>query len=141
VGIRSWIHKVTSPNRFQKFSYNLLDNVKLVIIVNSDLKMGKGKIAAQVGHACVKSALLATEKYPNEMQSWLSTGQKKVVLKANDVFHLEEIIQNAKTSNLPTCIIRDAGKTQVPSNSLTVGAIGPAPSEKIDSLTENLKLL
>ena len=33
-----------------------MTNVKQVIIVRTDLDMGKGKIAAQVGHACVLGA-------------------------------------------------------------------------------------
>ncbi len=141
MGIRSWIHSLTSPKRYTDTYYYSLKNVKLVLIVNNELKMGKGKIAAQVGHASVKAALYASEKFPAEMQSWLSSGQKKVVLKAQDVLELEHIIQTAKDLNLPTCIVRDAGKTQIPANSLTVGGIGPAPSEKIDELTKNLKLL
>ena len=132
MGIRSWIHSLTSPKRYSESYYYSLKKVKLVLIVNNELKMGKGKIAAQVGHASVKAALLASEKYPAEMQSWL---------KAQGALELEEIIQNAKASNLPTCIIRDAGKTQIPANSLTVGGIGPAPSEKIDELTKHLKLM
>ena len=141
MGIRSWIHSLTSPKRYSDSYYYSLKNVKLVLIVNNELKMGKGKIAAQVGHASVKAALFISEKHPAEMQSWLSSGQKKVVLKAQDTLELEQIIQTAKDLNLPTCIVRDAGKTQIPANSLTVGGIGPAPSEKIDELTKNLKLL
>ena len=82
MGIRSWIHSLTSPKRYSESYYYSLKKVKLVLIVNNELKMGKGKIAAQVGHASVKAALLASEKHPAEMQSWLSNGQKKVVLKA-----------------------------------------------------------
>ena len=141
MGIRSWIHSLTSPKRYTDTYYYSLKNVKLVLIVNNELKMGKGKIAAQVGHASVKAALFTSEKHPAEMQSWLSSGQKKVVLKAQDSLELEQIIETAKDLNLPTCIVRDAGKTQIPANSLTVGGIGPAPSEKIDELTKNLKLL
>ena len=102
MGIRSWIHSLTSPKRYSESYYYSLKKVKLVLIVNNELKMGKGKIAAQVGHASVKAALLASEKYPAEMQSWLSNGQKKVVLKAQGALELEEIIRNAKKSNLPT---------------------------------------
>ena len=105
MGIRYWIHRLTSPKRFSQSYYNSLEGVKLVLIVNNELKMGKGKIAAQVGHASVKSALIASEKNPAEMKSWLSNGQKKVVLKVQSTLELEEILQKAKQLNLPTCVI------------------------------------
>ena len=141
MGLRSWIHTLTAPKRYSELYFNALKDVKFVCLVNNELKMGKGKIAAQVGHASVKAALLASEKYPAEMQAWLSSGQQKVVLKVQNTSELEKIIESAQELNLPTCIIRDAGKTQIPPNSLTVGGIGPALSEEIDKLTNNLKLL
>ena len=141
MGLRSWIHTLTAPKIYSELYFNALKVVKFVCLVNNELKMGKGKIAAQVGHASVKAALLASEKYPAEMQAWLSSGQQKVVLKVQNTSELEKIIESAQELNLPTCIIRDAGKTQIPPNSLTVGGIGPALSEEIDKLTNNLKLL
>ena len=47
--------------------------------------MGKGKIAAQVGHAAVKATLQSGEHRPELLDAWLSTGQKKVCVKADDV--------------------------------------------------------
>ena len=36
----------------------------MVFVVNHGLKMGKGKIAAQVGHGAVKAVMNAGEKSP-----------------------------------------------------------------------------
>ena len=102
--------------------------------------MGKGKIAAQAGHASVSATMKAGEKSPSTLDSWLKSGQKKVCLKTNydDLIDLEN---EAKSIGIQTIRIIDAGKTQIPSGSLTVIAIGPDDEEKLEQLTGHLKLL
>ena len=116
------------------------DPVKLVLVINNDLKMGKGKIAAQAGHASVTATLRAGEYRPAILDSWLKSGQKKICLKSsyNEVIELES---KAKASGIQTTIITDAGKTQIPSGSLTVIAFGPDNEDKLHDLTGHLKLL
>ena len=52
MGLRSFIHRLTAPK-----SSDFVPNAsfKLVLVINHDLKMGKGKIAAQSGHASAVS--------------------------------------------------------------------------------------
>ncbi len=102
--------------------------------------MGKGKIAAQAGHASVSATMKAGEKSPSILDSWLKSGQKKVCLKTNfdDLIDLEN---KAKSTGIQTVRINDAGKTQIPSGSLTVIAFGPDDEEKLEQLTGHLKLL
>lgn len=50
-------------------------------------------------------------------------------------FKLEEI---ASGMSLPCDTVCDAGRTQIAAGSYTVLGIGPAPSEKIDSVTNGL---
>lgn len=52
-----------------------------------------------------------------------------------------EISRKAKQFNLNTCLIRDAGHTQVEPNTKTVLAIGPDEAQKIDKVTSHLRLL
>ena len=47
----------------------------------------------------------------------------------------------ARKNNVPSYIVRDAGRTQVAAGSETVIAIGPAPEELVNSITGHLKLL
>ena len=141
MGLRSFIHKLTAPPRGNPAYQSQLGTVKLVCVVDQSLKMGKGKIAAQVGHASVKAALQAAEKYPDEMTTWMSSGQQKVVLKAPNTQEIEFVLARASEASLPTCTVRDAGRTQIPAGSLTVIAIGPASEVDIDEITGHLKLL
>jgi PTH2 family peptidyl-tRNA hydrolase len=113
----------------------------LVLVVNHGLKMGKGKIAAQVGHASIGAMTGVHENDRGRLEAWLATGQRKVCVKGDDAEHLLEMQRQAKAAGLPTTAVRDAGHTQVPSGSLTVVAIGPAEASLIDQLTGELKLL
>ena len=103
--------------------------------------MSKGKIAAQVGHAAVNATLQSGQLRPELLDAWLSTGQKKVCVKANDVRQLEQIEHQAKRNQILTSKIHDAGHTQIPAGSYTVLALGPDENEKLDALTGELKLL
>lgn len=49
--------------------------------------------------------------------------------------------QEAMKKEVPVVSIRDAGRTQVPSGSLTVVAVGPARLADVDKITGHLKLL
>ena len=139
MGIRSFLHRITAP-KFERFVRND-QPLKMVFVINHELKMGKGKIAAQVGHAAVKATLLSGELRPELLDAWLSTGQKKVCVKADDVRQLEQIEQQAKHHQILTSKIHDAGHTQIPAGSYTVLALGPDEEEKLDALTGELKLL
>ncbi len=112
--------------------------MKQVIVVRTDLKLGKGKLAAQVAHASIASFLKAgffTKR------KWLSEGMKKVVLKVGSEKELLKLYEKAKKKHLPCALIRDAGLTQLKPGTVTALGIGPAEEEKIDEITGKLKLL
>lgn len=134
------------------------DNVKQVILVRTDLKLSKGKIAAQVAHASVKALLFQmkdygrfntdNEKYPHEvrvnmsddMLYWLKGNYTKITLKVNSEEELIEYFNMAKENNLPCSIITDKGFTELEGEHKTCVAIGPAKNSEIDKITKNLKL-
>ncbi len=62
--------------------------IKQVIVVRTDLDMGKGKIAAQVGHACVLGAEHVRKSNPEWFSEWW-VGQEKVVLKVANLKELD----------------------------------------------------
>jgi len=119
--------------------YTLLNIImKQAILVRADLKLPKGKTAAQAAHASVE-AVLKSDK--DIIRKWRNEGMAKIVLKVDDEKELYKYLQQAKDSNLTTSIITDAGKTVVAPGTTTCGAIGPDEENKIDNIIKNLKLL
>ena len=113
--------------------------MKLVYCVRTDLKMGKGKIAAQVGHATLGSYLKNIKENRNIIE-WLSSGEAKIVCKVQSEEEMEILQFKAEKLGLCTYIVTDAGHTQIEPNTNTVLAIGPASNKKLKFL-EGLKLL
>ena len=70
--------------------------LKQVILVRKDLKLSKGKMAAQVAHASLEAAMNSDKDKVNE---WKSEGMKKVVLKVEDETELLDYLQLAKAAN------------------------------------------
>jgi PTH2 family peptidyl-tRNA hydrolase len=116
-------------------------NYKLVVVVRQDLKLSKGKLAAQVAHAAVACALKAKKEHPIIFSKWWEEGQKKAILKVKTQSELEELEEKAKKAGSVTALIKDAGLTEVPPNTLTCLGIGPAKANAIDRLTGELPLL
>ena len=114
--------------------------LKLILVVRNDLKMGKGKIAAQCSHAAVSSYQQAKKNSPDLLKEWEYNGQPKVVVKTNSEEELMQLATHARALGLITSIIRDAGRTQIAAGSTTVLGVGPGPLELIDKVTGHLKL-
>jgi len=115
-------------------------DIKQVIVVRTDLEMGKGKIAAQVGHACVLGAEYVRKSHPEWYDEWWN-GQEKVVLKVSGIKDLQEVKKHAIDLELPWSEVTDAGHTQIAPGTTTCISIGPAPENLIDKITGDLKLL
>lgn len=118
-------------------------SIKMYIVVNNSLKMGKGKIAGQVGHAVagitrrmerqVKCSFAQLEVYNN----WVENNEAKIVLKAD-----EEVLDTlrAKYSSV-THAVHDLGKTQIAGGSFTALAFIPLPPQGVPAELKSLKLL
>ena len=114
---------------------------KQVIVFRSDLKLGKGKIAAQAGHAAVSAAQDAYVHHKKWWEAWLFEGQRKIAVKVQSEKELLELEEQAKDLGFPNALIVDRGLTQIPEGTVTCLGIGPAPAERIDRLTGKLPLL
>ncbi len=114
---------------------------KQVLVFRSDLKLSKGKLAAQAGHAAVSAAQEAHKRYRRWWEAWLFEGQRKVAVKVKDEKELLELEEHAKELDLPNSLIVDRGLTEIPPGTVTCLGIGPAPAGKVDRLTVHLPLL
>ncbi len=112
-------------------------NYKMVILVRKDLGLSKGKTAVQCSHAAAE-AVLKSDK--NKIEEWRNFS-KKVVLSVDNENDLIKYKKEAEKLKLVTALIRDAGLTEIPENTLTCLAIGPDEEEKIDKVTGKLKTL
>ncbi|GJS01558.1 peptidyl-tRNA hydrolase 2, mitochondrial [Tanacetum coccineum] len=109
------------PLEIEKLA-EIIEDFKMVLVVRNDLKMGKGKIAAQCSHATLGLYKKILHRAPKALNS-------HVVLQAR-----------AKSLNIPTHIVIDAGRTQIAPNSRTVMAV-LGPADMVDDVTGGLKLL
>jgi PTH2 family peptidyl-tRNA hydrolase len=114
---------------------------KQVIVARTDLKMGKGKLAAQVAHAALASAEESMRRNEEWYDEWKLQGQAKVVVKGDGEAQLQDLYKKARSMGLPSALIQDRGLTQLEPGTTTCLAVGPAPSIMVDKVTGDLKLL
>ncbi|RAL09745.1 aminoacyl-tRNA hydrolase [Aspergillus homomorphus CBS 101889] len=121
---------------------NSAEEVKLVLVVRTDLGMTKGKIAAQCSHATLACYKYLTAHTPNSplLRRWEAQGQAKIALQVKSEEEMEMLYAQAISLGLCARVITDAGRTQIASGSRTVlGVLGPR--SVVDGVTGHLKLL
>ena len=135
---------------------------KMMIVMRRDLKMRKGKIAAQAGHACIDAILMAlskegrmndftmagdgfilknADKPSSPLSDWFAYGCAKVCVYVDSEEALLDIARKAQERGMIASVITDAGMTEfhgVPTK--TCLALEPLPAEIADELTGDLPL-
>ncbi|SMN20616.1 similar to Saccharomyces cerevisiae YBL057C PTH2 One of two (see also PTH1) mitochondrially-localized peptidyl-tRNA hydrolases [Maudiozyma saulgeensis] len=120
--------------------------VRMALVIRTDLKMEKGKVAAQCAHAALGCfRLIATDPSkksynPVLTNRWLHGGQAKITLKCQNKEMMDELYAKALSLDVNAVVIHDAGRTQIAAGSATVLGIGPAPKSVLDQITGDLKL-
>lgn len=54
---------------------------KMVLVINTELNMGKGKVAAQCAHAAVAAYKIGKRRAPCSILCWENSGQAKITVK------------------------------------------------------------
>ena len=128
------------------------ETYKMLLICNMELfklssktgelkpvKMSAGKAAAQCSHATLGAYRRGVRLSPQAVRDWLRIGQMKITLKCPTLDELLKLEEDCALAGLNTCLIRDAGHTEIEPGSRTVLAVGPAPASAINPLTGHLK--
>lgn len=135
---------------------------KMMIVMRRDLKMRKGKIAAQAGHACTEALLMALSKEnrindlvmtdegmmlntdgksDSPLTDWFNYGCAKICVYVDSEKELLNIAALAKEKGIIVAVITDAGMTEFHGEpTKTCLALEPLPSEIVDELTGDLPL-
>ncbi|CCU98112.1 unnamed protein product [Malassezia sympodialis ATCC 42132] len=100
---------------------------KMILGVRMDLKMDKGKMAAQCGHATLAVYKAAVKQRPDYVLAWQRRGQTKIAIKIPDEARMDQLLADAKKTGIPAEVIQDA--------------YVQAPIAQMDQLTRTFKLL
>ena len=117
------------------------EEYKMVIVMRNDLKMSKGKMAAQASHAAVNCAMATSKKNPKAFEEWNREGQRKIVLKVDSLQQIFEIKAVADANGILNSVITDAGRTEIPAGTVTCIGLGPSKDSILDKITGELKML
>lgn len=109
----------------------------MYFLVRQNLKMSKGKTAAQVGHAVQD---LITQCPKPILQAYKKSDHPKICLRAT-YDEMEDIRLWCKENKVLHHLVIDAGRTEVPPNTETVLGIGPVQKDKVNKVLKHLKLL
>lgn len=125
--------------------------MKQVIVVRNELKMRKGKMAAQVAHASMeflRQKMLSTVEelgdvyLDDEDWEWLAGDHKKIVVGVTHLSTLELLEQRAREQHIRHVhLITDLGLTEFDGPTVTCLCLGPDKDEKIDLITRACPLL
>ena len=91
----------------------------MYIVVNSSVKMSRGKAAAQVAHVAADIAAHMYGSHPAQWRAYANASHPKVVLKAKGA-ELERLAKHPMAFS-----VRDEGRTEIEPGTLT--AVGFAP--------------
>ena len=111
--------------------------MKLVVVMRHDLGMSKGKIASQACHAAVACALDAEKNCP---EVFAECGRRVVILRADSLGELEDVLKRAPGKGVFASLMVDAGLTQVAPMTPTCVGLGPDTDMALDEVPEGLRL-
>src|SRR5260370_39022277 len=98
--------------------------MKQVLVVNSELALPPGKMAAQVAHASIAAFLIADDA---NRQKWLDVGMPKIVLATENEGQMHLLLRGAREADGPAYLGGDARGNLIAQGAWTWLWVGPAP--------------
>lgn len=111
----------------------------MYIVMNKDIKMSPGKLAAQAAHVAVKAYGygMAQKHWADETHKWYMGSYAKIVLKASE-YEIRELLNKYPIVTVQTI---DEGRTEIAKGSLTAIAFVPMDKDIAPEELRGLKLL
>lgn len=129
-------------------------SVKMVICMRTDLNMRKGKMVAQGAHAsmafitrrldpnCCHNPGASTITLSKVEEQWLDSSFTKICVGIDSLDELMELTAHAQAVGIEAHLVEDNGLTEFHGEpTYTCIALGPDYADKIDQLTQHLRLL
>lgn len=136
---------IESP-RYTCLSSPLIDSISMYFIINNDLNMNKGKMAAQVAHASsiitrifekslIKTSEINTDSQICMYRDWIDSNENKIVLDANT-----EVLINLCDKYCKLCVsIYDVTNNPNTPGPLTVLGFYPMATKNVPIELKHLK--
>jgi len=115
-----------------------MSDIKTYYLIRNDLNMSIAKTAVQVGHgtdyvhyygSCYK-----------HFSGWVENSRKKIVLKIDDLTHLDKIKEKLREDNIHYETIEDNGLTELNGKTITGIVILPLNEEDVPKYIKRLRL-
>lgn len=114
------------------------DEPTMYLVFRDDLKMSRGKVAAQAGHAVqlllAKIRRVGSEDERAHVATWEAGAYAKVALAVADEAALHAVCGTVENSGILAAMVRDEGRTEFAGPTWTCAAFGPMPKRSVAAL-------
>lgn len=123
------------------------EELRIYVILRTDIEIPKGKAFAQVGHAVLGTAITVAHQNPKLLEEYMGhgdasvvdEGQAKIVLRGKEK-DLHRAATELKELGIPYALIQDAGRTVFPEPTFTCIGIGPVRKSELPKFIQRLQL-
>lgn len=113
------------------------DEIKIWLAIRADIVMSRGKLAVQSGHAFAEAVLRAD---PAILEEYRANSMVKIALRVESEEELLMVYAASLAHDIPSFLVRDAGRTEFTEPTYTVCAFGPCRKSELPSKLKRIRL-